>query len=281
MEFCGDLDLSSITTLAIGGFDGVHLGHKKLLDLIDSDGAMLVIESYNSDLTPKCIRSSFTEKNIVILPLETVRDFDGDRFVEYLKNSFRNLKKIVVGYDFRFGKNRSSGTEDLKRIFDGEVVVVDEVKLDDISIHSTYIRSLIRSGEIKKANRFLGHNYLIEGEIISGQGLGMRRLFPTLNLEVRRFLIPLEAVYATYTKIGKKLFRSVSFIGHRVSTDGSFAIETHILEENFTTGGAKTAQIYFVDLIRKNRKFSDLEDLKKAIAHDISQAKKILEKEKI
>lgn len=279
MRFCSDLDLATIKALAIGGFDGIHIGHKSLIDLLGFDGALLAIESYNNDLTPDCIRAKFIKQNVIILPLDSVRNFDDQEFISYLKSSFINLQKIIIGYDFRFGKNRAYDITDLINSFDGEVVVVDEVKLDGESVHSTLIRSLIRSGEIKKTTRFLGHKYMIKGEIISGQGLGMRRLFPTLNLEVRKFLIPSEGVYATYTKVAENIFRSVSFIGHRISTDGTFAIETHILDENFSASLLESVEIYFVDRIRKNRKFSNLDELKNAIQNDINRAKTILEKE--
>ena len=281
MQLCNDIDLSTITTLAIGGFDGIHLGHKALIDKLGSDGAILVIEGYNSDLTPSCIRSVFTDKNIIILALDKVRDFEAEEFIDYLKSRFLKLNKIIVGYDFRFGKNRAYDSRDLAKLFEKEVEVVDEVKQNSISIHSTYIRKLIRSGGISTANSLLGHNYMIAGEIISGQGLGMRRLFPTLNLEIRKFLIPSEGVYATLTKVDNKLFKSVSFIGHRVTTDGSFAVESHIIDSAFIESDSKTVQIFFVDLIRNNKKFSDLTSLKTAIANDIKKAKNILEKEQV
>ena len=265
----------SVTSIAIGGFDGLHKGHQELFSRLDKGGAVLAIENNHMDLTPKRERENFCKYPFFYLELDSVMKLSGREFVELLEKTFVNLKRVVVGYDFKFGNNRSCDAIDLISMFAYEVVIVNEVKVDGISVHSRNIRNYIRLGEIQKANKLLGREYLIQGEIIKGQGLGMRKLYPTLNLEVKRYLIPNEGVYATTTKVDDKLYPSVSFIGHRVSTDGSFAVETHILieDEDFS---CEAAEIIFVEKMRDNRYFDKLEDLKAQISQDIADAKRAL-----
>ncbi|SFV57593.1 FMN adenylyltransferase / Riboflavin kinase [hydrothermal vent metagenome] len=161
-------------------------------------------------------------------------------------------------------------------MFDGEVVIVDEVKHKDISVHSHKIREQLKCGDIKTANEFLGHNYTIEGKIVKGQGIGKKELVATINIEAKEFLVPKEGVYTTLTRIDDEehFHPSVSFVGHRETTDGSFAIESHILDGEVLC--VNKADIRFVSYIRENEKFDSLESLKKAIKSDIAKASKEL-----
>ncbi len=254
---------NSITSLALGSFDGVHKAHQELIKRADG---VLVIEK-GAVLTPGEFRCRFIQKPCFFYPLPTIKELDAKGFVERLKQDFPNLKKIVVGYDFAFGKDRRYTIEDLKKYFDGVVEVVEEIKQDGISIHSRFIKNFLKSGDIEKANRLLGRCYQIEGKKIKGQGLGSKELVPTVNVEVEKFLLPKEGVYLTLAN-GKK---SVTFIGKRESVDGSFAIETHFLEE---FESPYKVEICFIKYLRPNRKFSSLKELKRQIEKDIERAKK-------
>jgi riboflavin kinase/FMN adenylyltransferase len=161
-------------------------------------------------------------------------------------------------------------------MFKGDVIVVDEVKHLNDSIHSHKIRAKLQIGDIKGANEFLGHNYTLIGKLIRGQGLGAKELVATINIEAPEFLTPKEGVYVTLTRIDDEehFHPSVSFIGHRVTTDGSFAIESHILDGKVLC--EYNADIKFVAFLRENAKFENLEELKQAIDSDISKAKKEL-----
>ena len=268
--------MKNIRAIAIGGFDGMHIGHQALFNELGDSGAIVVIETGYANLTPKKHREKFTFYPIVYLQLEDIRHLDGDGFIRLLRVNFPNLQKIIVGYDFHFGKDRCYSHEDLKGMFDGDVVVVDEVKHKNDSVHSHKIRAKLQIGDIKGTNEFLGHNYTIEGSVIKGQGLGSKELVPTINIEAKDFLVPKEGVYTTLTRIDKEehFHPSVSFIGHRVSTDGSFAIETHILDGKVVC--SEKVDIRFVLYIRENQKFDSLESLKKAIQSDIAKASKEL-----
>jgi len=268
--------MNSTKSIAIGGFDGMHIGHQALFSQLDDNGTIVVIETGYANLTPDGFRKNHTKHKILYLNLEEIRHLDGKDFIALLREKFPKLQKIIVGYDFHFGKNRRYSFNDLKELFDGEVVVVEEVKYNNDSVHSHKIRHKLSIGDIKGANEFLGYNYTIEGNRVNGQGIGSRELVATINLEVKDFLLPKEGVYATLTRIDDEehFHQSVSFIGHRESTDGSFAVESHILDGEVKC--EKKAAISFVDFIRNNEKFDSIDTLKEAIKKDIAQANRVL-----
>ena len=268
--------LSRVDSIAIGGFDGMHIGHQQLFNQLGEHGAIVVIETGYANLTPGCEREKHTHYPIVYYPLDEIRHLEGEEFVSHLLTQFPHLKKIVVGYDFHFGKDRRYSHQDLKGFFAGVVCVIEQVTIDNDSVHSHKIRAKLQIGDIHGANRFLGHNYCISGDVIAGQGIGKKDLVPTLNLECKGFLVPQEGVYATLTRIDDEehYHPSVAFMGHRVCTDGSYAIESHILDVEVQS--VQRATICFVRFLRKNQKYEPLELLKKAIQTDISNAKKEL-----
>jgi len=270
------MNKKNTTTIAIGGFDGMHIGHQSLFSELGENGTIVVIETGYANLTPKKERENFSKYPILYLELDEIRHLDGKEFLTFLKNKFQKLEKIVVGYDFHFGKDRKYSFSDLDSMFDGEVKIIEEVSLDNDSIHSHKIRQKISIGDIKGANAFLGHNYTIRGKIVKGQGIGKKELVATINVEAEEFLIPKEGVYAALTRIDDEehYHPSVAFVGHRVSTDGSFAIESHILDGEVTC--RDIARISFVSFIRENQKFDSLVELKVAIKKDILAAQKEL-----
>ena len=270
--------LQNAKSIAIGGFDGMHLGHQALFRQLDDSGVIVVIKTGFANLTPNHYREMHTDKPLYYYDLDSIRHLDGAEFVKLLQKDFPNLQKIVVGYDFHFGKDRRYSYEDLKKMFDGEVVVVDEVSYKGDSIHSHKIRHKLSIGDIKGANAFLGYNYTIIGNKITGQGIGAKELVATINIDAKEFLIPKEGVYVTTTRIDDEehFHPSVSFVGHRVTTDGGFAIESHILDGKVVC--ETKAQIEFVSFIRDNQKFDSIEELKKAIEQDIAIANKILKR---
>jgi len=265
--------LENIDTIAIGGFDGMHRGHQELLKRLGKNGAVLVIDAGYANLTPLLERKRHCANEIIFFDLEEIRSFSGEEFIEKLKNSFVNLKKIVVGYDFHFGNNRSCSTYDLKTMFDGKVEVVPEFKQNDISVHARTIRDLISKGDVKKANLLLGYEYSIKSTIITGQGLGKKELYPTLNLAKSDFLLPKEGVYVAFVKLDDEINHraAVVFTGHRETTDGSFALEVHVL--NSEVENVSEVRLFIVDFIRDNKKFENLNSLKDAIKQDIEKAK--------
>jgi len=270
------MDLSKVDSIAIGGFDGMHVGHQRLFGELGAYGAIVVIETGYANLTPGHEREHYTHYPVVYYSLEDIRHLEGKQFVVMLQERFPHLKKIVVGYDFHFGKNRRYSHANLGELFTGEVKVVDQVCIDGDSVHSHKIRAKLQIGDISGANRFLGHNYQIKGSVIKGQGIGKTDLVPTINLECPDYLLPSEGVYAALTRINDEehFHPSVVFIGHRITTDGSYAIESHILGE--TIGACSKASLSFVKFLRKNQKFESIESLKIAITDDVLKAKREL-----
>lgn len=266
-----------IEALAIGRFDGMHLGHFELFKRLGERGAILLIDTKKSNLTPPDILSRYIDIPVFAYELDRLKDLSAEEFVAMLKTDFPALKKIVVGEDFRFAKDRSGDTEKLKALFDGLTVVVPELKIDGVGVHSRLIRALIIEGKVKEAAKYLGRNHEIFGSVVKGQGIGAQRLVPTINLHVERYILPKEGVYATKTEIDGKLYPSVTFVGHRVSTDGNFAVETHILDD-FGAISSTFVVVMFVEKIRENRYYKTMEELKNAIDSDISTATLLLKK---
>jgi riboflavin kinase/FMN adenylyltransferase len=269
--------LQNVNAIAIGGFDGMHIGHQHLFDALGDAGAIVVIESGYANLTPAKKREKYTHYPLAYLQLDAIRHLSGEEFILLLQEKFPKLQKIVVGYDFHFGKNRKYSFNELRTLFSGEVVVIDEVCHHGDSVHSHKIRAKLQIGDIKGANAFLGHNYTIDGMLTKGQGIGKKELVATINLKAKEYLVPREGVYVTLTRIDDEehLHPSVSFVGHRVTTDGSFAIESHILDGEVTCH--EKASISFIDFIRNNEKFETLPELKEAIKKDIAKASRELQ----
>jgi riboflavin kinase/FMN adenylyltransferase len=270
--------MNKTTSIAIGGFDGMHIGHQALFNALGKNATIVVIETGYANLTPAEFRELHTKHRIIYLKLDDIRHLDAKGFINLLKVNFTKLKKIVVGYDFQFGKDRKYSHKDLKQLFEGEVVVIEEVKHNNDSVHSNKIRTKLQIGDIKGANEFLGHNYTIMGKRIDGQGLGSKELVPTINLHVKDFLLPKEGVYVTLTRVDEEehFHPSVSFIGHRVTTDDSFAVETHILDGEITC--KEKAKISFLNFIRDNKKFDSLDALKRQIQKDVNVANAFLQR---
>ena len=263
---------NTITSIAIGGFDGMHSAHQELFKNLDEHGAIVSIESGYANLTPKSFRQEYSIYPIYYYILENIKHLEGDEFIKLLKEEFPNLKKIVVGFDFCFGKNRKYCIEKLKDLFNGEVLVIDEIKIDDIPVHTRIIREYLKDGDIKTANKLLGKEYKIYGQQITGQGLGAKNFVPTINLRVDEFLLPKEGVYVTKTILDNIEYNSITFLGHRVTTDGSYAVETHIIDKDIKNNNYCT-QIKFYEKIRDNKKFDSFEELKNQIFDDIKLAR--------
>ncbi|WP_345971057.1 bifunctional riboflavin kinase/FAD synthetase [Sulfurimonas sp. HSL1-6] len=266
--------LKKVDAVAIGGFDGMHEGHQHLFNALGERGAIVVVETGYANLTPGREREHFTTHPIVYLPLDEIRMLDDRGFVDYLRERFPVLSRIVVGYDFRFGLDRKFSHADLSKAFGGAVQVIDEVTVGGESVHSHKIRAKLIIGDVTGANRFLGHNYTVRGDVVRGQGIGKKELVPTVNMLTDGFLLPKEGVYASLARLdGEEHYHpAVSFVGHRVTTDGSFAVETHVLDGEIVC--KERIDVSFVQRLRGNEKFASLDALKEQIGRDIAAARK-------
>ncbi|WP_121021727.1 bifunctional riboflavin kinase/FAD synthetase [Helicobacter vulpis] len=269
-------------SLAIGKFDGVHLAHQHLLGMLGPQGAILVVERAHPHmaLSPLEERARLLEryaKRIYFLPLEEARSINASEFIALLESKFIHLQKIVVGYDFRCAQGRSMGVEQMRTLLrpNIQLQVIDAIKIKGIALHSYHIKECIQRGDVRLANQFLGRPFSLQGEIITDQNLGSSHLYPTLNLNTQALqteLLPHPGVYITNVPLAKQCTRAVSFLGHRLSTDGKMAFETYILDRNIQIPPS-VLRVCFLKKIRDNRHFNNLQELKAQIAQDIARAR--------
>lgn len=265
---------SNITSIAIGGFDGMHLAHQELFKKLSKNGAIVAVETGYANLTPNNNREKYTDFPIFYYPLSDIKHLHPNEFIDLLKNEYPNLNNIVIGFDFKFGTNASGSIDDMKRLFDGKIDVIDEFIYDNIPVHSKIIRDFISSGQIQQANRLLGRYYSISGVSLKGQGLGKKQFVPTINIKCDDFLPPMSGIYSSFTTIKQKKYLSVTFVGNRISTDNKFSIETHLIDEKLDGISSDIKiDIDFVEKIRDNKKYDNLEELKKQILLDIEIVK--------
>ena len=242
----------------IGGFDGMHIAHQALLKKAN----FLIVIEKGGNLTPGLDRCEYTTIECKFFELEKIKNLTALEFINILKKE--NIQKIVIGEDFRFGKNREGDINLLKKHF--QIEVINEIKINGIGVHSRVIRKFLKEGNIKKANEFLGHTYKIKGLHIKGQGLGSKEFVPTINITLlKNYLIPKEGVYITKTNN----IPSITFIGKR-STDNNFSIETHLLKD---ITEEKLIKIEFLEFLRENKKFKTFKELKSQILEDVKISK--------
>lgn len=269
---------NNIEMITIGKFDSLHLGHQTILNRLDSRSIILFIkmpQSNNGDIVPYNKREAYVKHKMYYIDFKSIKNISGEHFIKYVMKKLPHLKTILVGEDFRFGKNRKCSSADLISMSKLNVIIFDEMFKDGIPIHSSYIRNFILNGDIVSANKLLGRFYSIEGNVIKGQGIGNTELYPTINILVSGYVIPQNGVYVTRTKIYHCTFNSISFVGDRLSTDMNFSIESHIIDRNVYATPHKI-EIFFIRKLRNNVKFHSLPDLKKQIEDDIQSAKVIL-----
>ncbi|MCD6542904.1 MAG: bifunctional riboflavin kinase/FAD synthetase [Flavobacteriaceae bacterium] len=276
------------TILTIGTFDGVHIGHQKIIERLNQ------IKSKNKDRSviltffphPRKILNqgheikwlnTMDEKVQLLdkfgLDLLIIEPFTKEfselsalDFVKHLLVDQLYIKNMVIGYNHQFGKNREGNFEQLKEygeIYNFNVEKITAQEIEDVSVSSTKIRKAIEEGNIKKANAYLGYNYLLTGEIVKGQGLGRKLNFPTINLNIEETykLIPKTGVYIVKTTIEKTTFYGIMNIGFRPTVNGkNKTIEVHLLDFTGDLYGKKM-QIEVLKHLRDEQKFSSLDDL--------------------
>ena len=166
-----------VDSLTIGKFDGMHIAHQKLFEGLGKNGAILSIDKKRREyLTPPNTKKRYTKYPIYQITLKEVIGLNGYEFMREILFAFPKLKRIIVGYDFRFGKDRLFCAWDLKKIFNGKVMISPEIKLDALPVHTSIIKEFIKFGDVATANRLLGREYEIRGKIIKGQGIGRRSI---------------------------------------------------------------------------------------------------------
>jgi len=289
-----DFPLNFPTVITIGSFDGIHIGHKTLfketINLSKKLNVTPVIVSFDphprlilfpeanfkllTTLEEKIYLLSKQEiKNLVLIPFSlNVAQLSADLFVqEYIVDDLK-AKAIVVGFNFRFGRNRKGDTAYLEKLgekYNFVVKTVSPVVIDDLTVSSTVIRQLITRGEIEKANQLLGHPYFMIGKVVKGKGRGKNLGFPTANLEFPSSkLIPAPGVYAVWVYFKGKKFKGAMNIGTKPTfEDKELTVEVHIFDFKEEIYG-ETLEVEIIKRIREEKRFSSLEALKEQIQKD-------------
>lgn len=291
--------------LAIGVFDGVHLGHQEVIrdaqDFVTTHGGTAVVLTFDPhplrvlkpESAPRLLCSTRHKMSILkrygvdhslVLPFteETARQ-DGNSFVEALVAACRPLGFISVGYTWSFGRGRSGNIHllmDLGQAHGFGVYGVPEVQEDGEVVSSTRIREAVRSGDFAKAKRLLGRDYTVLGDVVKGRQLGREIGFPTANVAVENEELPPNGVYAV-TVHGARFpihgWKGVANLGVRptLESQGERSLEVHLLDAEGDLYG-EPLEVAFVERLREEKKFAGLEELKAQIALDVVAARRVL-----
>jgi riboflavin kinase/FMN adenylyltransferase len=294
------------TVMTIGNFDGLHLGHQKILFTAIKRSEELKGTSMVVTFDPHPMKVLAPEREIKLLTtlkerarlMETMginvllcinfnKEFSHlqpDDFIENVLVIKIGAKEVIVGQNYAFGKNRKGTTELLRRRgkkYGFNVKVVRNAKVNGEVVSSSKIRSFLLKGQVFEASAFLGRAYTIEGNVIRGAGRGEKLLHvPTANITTPNELVPREGVYAV--RIGHRgmFFDGVANIGKKPTFGASdTSYEVHIFNFAGNLLG-EHLRIYFVDWIRDQRSFPDALSLEKQIRNDIEHTKEILSKKK-
>jgi phosphoribosyl 1,2-cyclic phosphate phosphodiesterase len=287
------------SVIAIGNFDGIHLGHQRVLEytmnLAKETRAVATALTFDPpplkvlrpDLAPPRISTNQQRmewfgaigmESVVVLPFTMdLAQCGPDEFVDQILVSYLKVRAVVVGDNFRFGYRQAGDVKFLRELGmrDGfEVVVHNPVVIDGQIVSSTLIRKQIAEGFVTEAGRLLGRPFALTGEVVSGTGTGRKFTFPTLNLRPEQELLPARGVYITRTVLEGETssHRSVTNVGMRPTFNGSgLTVETHLLDYsgNFAP---KRIEVRFWKKLRDEKKFSGPEELRAQIAKDIARA---------
>ena len=286
--------LNNETAATIGFFDGVHEGHRFLLKQLRIQAGenklpsmVITFPQYPQSVLQSEIRqellNTFNER-IELLSLsgidycflldftKSLSKLTAKEFIQEKLKKEWNVKLLLIGYNHRFGKNRTEGFEDyVKYGKECGMEIVRASELPDISASSTYIRSCLLDKKIKEANRMLSYYYRLEGKVIEGNHLGGKIGFPTANLDVndKNKIIPGEGVYAAWVHWAQKKYNAMAYIGRRptVAIHGEKRIEIHLFDFSGDLYG-ETLRVEFVDFLREDKQFKSVEELKKQLIVD-------------
>lgn len=297
MIFINKNDTISVeTTVALGIFDGVHLGHREILNsskkISEDQNAFAIFTLETSSVTKKHGKPykyiySDNQKNRIFESLNAeyiyspkaseIMEMSGEEFAEKILKNKINAETVVCGENFHFGKGASCGVIELIKFgfkYGFNVKCCELLKSDGKNISSAAIKEYLKIGDIVTVNRLLGENYFIDGKVVTGNRIGRTLNFPTINQIFKtNQVIPKKGVYASKCEIEGKRFNSVTNIGIKptVSNNITPLAETHILGFSGDLYG-KNIKVSLTHFLREEHKFSSIENLKKQIERDVKEA---------
>jgi riboflavin kinase/FMN adenylyltransferase len=286
-------DEASIVT--IGTFDGVHLGHQQILKQLTETSRKSKLKSVlltffphprmvlQPDVSMRLIQTIQEREKalentgldyLVIHPFSTTFSrLSADDYVKQILVEQLNVRKVVVGYDHRFGRNRTASLEDMYHyadIYDFEVIEIDAKKIDSIAVSSTKIRKAIDDGNIELANTYLGQQFSLEGTVVHGEKRGRELSYPTANIDLQNQhkIVPKQGVYLVKSKLKGHVVYGMMNIGTKPTFDTSTpSIEVHFFDWNDDLYG-QVVQVELLKWVREERKFSSVEELQAQIQAD-------------
>lgn len=286
--------------LTIGNFDGLHLGHQRVIERVAEHGRRLQLptvamvfepqplEYFLGDHAPSRL-TRLREKAIqfaklpidrlLVLPFNrTLADYDAEQFIRDILIGKLNIKHLVIGDDFHFGKARRGNFALLQHRgaeYGFSVESTDSFELAGLRISSTLIRDALGEGDLTQAKLLLGRDYSVCGRVAHGDKRGRQLGFPTANLQMFRKNIPLVGVFAvTMTGLGERELHGVANLGNRPTVDGAgtAVLETHLFDFNRNIYG-HYVEVHFKAKLRDEIRFASLDELKAQIARDVEAAR--------
>lgn len=286
------------TGIALGNFDGIHLGHRTLILSMLEDAkklniipSVLLFSKHPRELlhgkSPNLLTSLEDKREILEqMDVKTIYEIDfneefrklsPENFVKEILLDKLNVQSVFVGFDYRFGYKASGDINTLKELGDKykfKVTIIDPVYDEKEILSSTYVRMHIKEGNLRLVNDMLGRNYKIKGQVVHGNRIGRTLGFPTANIELSiNYQVPKIGVYKTKTIVDKKEYISLTSIGTNPTVGGdSIKIETYILGFNSNIYNKKI-EVEFIEYIREEMMFPNLEELKTQMQKDVKTIK--------
>lgn len=288
-------DKKHSTAITIGTFDGVHIGHRKILERLIKSCAQSELKStvltffphprmvLQKDTDIKLLNTVTEKVNILkelgldqLIVHPFTKEFSRLSATEFVRDILVNslkTKKIIIGYDHRFGRNRTANINDLRAFgnaLDFEVEEISAQEINDVSVSSTKIRKALETGDILRANKYLGYSYMLTGVVKKGKGLGRQLGFPTANIFIEESykLIPKNGVYVIKSIFSNKVVYGMMNIGYNPTVSGTEkSIEVHYLDfdkDLYET----TVQVDILKRIRDEHKFDSVDALKIQLQKD-------------
>lgn len=290
-----DYNSTKPSVITIGTFDGVHIGHKKIINQLTSisskNNLISILLSFfphpkmvlQNDKELKLINTIQEKEGLLnslnldyLIIKEFTKEFSRLSALEFVRDILvnkLNAKHIIIGYDHHFGRNRTANIEQLKEfgeLYDFKVTEILAQDIDDIAISSTKIRKSLINGEITLANKFLGYNFFFSGNVVHGNNIGKTISFPTANIKIDApyKLVPKNGVYIVKTIIDNQITFGMMNIGYNPTFNGKQkSIEIHFINFNKNIYD-KTLTIEMILRIRNEIKFNSVDDLKKQLEQD-------------
>jgi len=291
------------TVITIGTFDGVHVGHstilRRLINSANSKGLKSAVLTFfphprmvlQKDSNIKLLNTLDEKKRVLdsvgldyLIVHPFTQSFSRLSALEFVRDILVNqlqVRKIIIGYDHRFGRNRNANINDLitfGQTFGFEVEEIAAQDIDEVSVSSTKIRKALLSGDVLTANSYLGYEYMLTGIIKKGKGIGRKMGFPTANLKIQEDykLIPENGVYTVYSLFGDKKVHGMMNIGYNPTfEEKNQSIEVHYFDFDADLY-EKEIEVRFLQKIRDERKFESIELLGKQLEQDKQTCLKLI-----